>query len=115
MAQVESDYLKIVKALAQGEQTHILVQDKSAEEDLHKKLMDNGVQMDQVFLYDIPTNDSWIRDYGPNFLVRGIDVAINDWDFDSWGRKYKWELDDLACSMIAEQLQLPIFTPGIVL
>ena len=84
MAQVESDYLQIVKALAQGEQTHILVQDKSAEEDLHKKPNDSGVQMDQVFLYDIPTNDSWIRDYGPNFLVSGKDVAINDWDFDSW-------------------------------
>ena len=115
MDQVENDYLQIVKALTQGEQAHILVQDKSAEEDLHKKLLDNGVQMDQVFLYDIPTNDSWIRDYGPNFLVRGKDVAINDWDFDSWGRKYKWELDDLACSIIAEQLQLPSFKPGIVL
>ncbi len=119
MAQVESDYLQIVKALAEGEQTHILVQDKSAEEDLNNKLQANGVDIKQVFLYDIPTNDSWIRDYGPNFLIRekeGIrEVAINDWDFDSWGRKYKWELDDLAGSIITEQLELPKFKPGIVL
>jgi agmatine deiminase len=117
MEQVECDYLKIVKALTEGETTHILVQDKTAEEDLHKKLQTNGVNMDQVFLYDIPTNDSWIRDYGPNFLVRDEDgaVAINDWDFDSWGRKYKWELDDLACSIIAEQLGFPKFKPEIVL
>jgi agmatine deiminase len=115
MAQVESDYMQIVKALARGEKTHILVQDKSAEEDIHTKLQSNGVEMAHVFLYDIPTNDSWIRDYGPNFLVRGKDVAINDWDFDSWGRKYKWELDDLACNIISEQLKLPSFKPGIVL
>lgn len=115
MEQVESDYLQIVKALTEGEPTNILVQDKSAEEDLHKKLEANGVNMSQVFLYDIPTNDSWIRDYGPNFLVRGKDVAVNDWDFDSWGRKYKWELDDLVCSIIAEQLHLPKFKPEIVL
>ncbi len=76
---IEFDYLQIVKALTEGEKTHILVQDKSAEEDLHKKLQATGVNMSQVFLYDIPTNDLWIRDYGPNFLIRGKDVAINNW------------------------------------
>jgi agmatine deiminase len=119
MDQVDSDYLQIVKAIAQREQAHILVQDKSAEQDLSKKLQANGVNMSQVFLYDIPTNDSWIRDYGPNFLIRENEdrreVAVNDWDFDSWGRKYKWELDDLVASVIAEQLEIPIFKPEIVL
>ena len=119
MEQVESDYLQIVKAIAKGEQTHILVQDKSAEEALHIKLQSNDVNMSRVTLYDIPTNDSWIRDYGPNFHVRGKEeqreVAINDWDFDSWGRKYKWELDDLVGGIITEHLELPKFKPGIVL
>jgi agmatine deiminase len=119
MKQVESDYLQIVKAVAQVEQAHILVQDKSAEEAINNKLLANDVNMNQVFLYDIPTNDSWIRDYGPNFLVREKDnrreVAINDWDFDSWGRKYKWELDDLVAGFIAEHLEFPKFKPKIVL
>ena len=115
MDQVELDYLQIVKALAQEEKSNILIQNKSAQDKLYKRLQSNGVNMDNIFFYDIPTNDSWIRDYGPNFVVRGKDVAINDWDFDSWGRKYKWELDDLACSIIAEQLQLQSFKPGIVL
>lgn len=119
MAQVESDYLQIVKAIAQGEQAHILVQNQSAEEDLATTLAANNVNMSQVFLHDIPTNDSWIRDYGPNFLIRDQagqrEVAINDWDFDSWGRKYKWELDDLAGSTIAEELGYPCFKPGIIL
>ncbi len=119
MKQVESDYLQIVSAISKEEQTHILVQDKSAEESLHIKLQTSGINMSRVFLYDIPTNDSWIRDYGPNFVVREEkerrEVAINDWDFDSWGRKYKWELDDLAGSIISENLKMPIFHPGIVL
>jgi agmatine deiminase len=119
MEKVEADYLKIVKAIAQGEQAHILVQDISAEEALYDRLQANDVNMNHIFLYDIPTNDSWIRDYGPNFLVREKEgcreVAINDWDFDSWGRKYKWELDDLVASVIAEQLELPKFNPDIVL
>lgn len=119
MEQVESDYLQIVKALTQGEQIHILVQDKTAEVALTTKLQANNLNMEKIILHDIPTNDSWIRDYGPNFLIREIDgenqVALNDWDFDSWGRKYKWELDDLVASIIAEELGLQKFDPGIVL
>ena len=54
MDQVDADYLQIVKAIAQREQAHILVQDKSAEQDLSGKLQANGVNMNQIFLYDIP-------------------------------------------------------------
>jgi agmatine deiminase len=119
MEQVETDYLQIVKAITKGEQAHILVQDKSAEEDLIEKLQENSVSMNQVSIYDIPTNDSWIRDYGPNFIIREDDdnreLAINDWDFDSWGRKYKWELDDLVSGFIADQLKITKFKPEIVL
>ena len=119
MEQVEFDYLQIIQAITQGEHAHILIQDKPAEDELQSTLQTNGVNMSQVFLYDIPTNDSWIRDYGPNFLVREIEgcreIAINDWDFDSWGRKYKWELDDLVTSIIAEQMGFPKFKPEIVL
>jgi len=119
MQQVEIDYMHIVKALSQGEQTHILVQDQSAQESLTTQLTENSVDMSQVFLHDIPTNDSWIRDYGPNFIVRDHEktreVAINDWDFDSWGRKYKWELDDLAGSTLAKELGFSSYKPGIIL
>lgn len=119
LKRVETDYLKIVKAISEGEQTHILVQDQSAEKELQALLETNNVNMSQIFLHDIPTNDSWIRDYGPNFLIRDKEnqreVAINDWDFDSWGGKYKWELDDLVCSIITEELGFPYFKPGIIL
>ena len=119
MKQVESDYIQIIKFISEGEHTHILVQDKTVEKLLKNKLKTTGINMNRVTLYDIPTNDSWIRDYGPNFLVREFEgqreVAINDWDFDSWGRKYKWELDDLAGTIISDQMEIPKFKPEIVL
>ena len=38
----------------------------------------------------IQTVDSWIRDYGPNFLINGHgDAAFNDWIFNAWGNKYE--------------------------
>ena len=116
MQEVEAEFLSIIQPLAKDESVHILVNDEEMEGSVASTLNDNNVEMKNIFLHNIPTNDSWIRDYGPNFIVQsdGI-VATNDWDFDSWGRKYKWELDDLAGTIIAEKLGLHHFKPEIVL
>jgi agmatine deiminase len=116
MQKVETEFLSIIQPLAKDESVHILINDEKMEGSVTSTLNDNNVEMKNIFLHNIPTNDSWIRDYGPNFIVQkdGI-VATNDWDFNSWGRKYKWELDDLAGTVIAEKLGLHHFKPEIVL
>lgn len=46
--------------------------------------------IDQVTIHDVPTNDTWIRDYGPSFVRRkadGVLVGV-DWKFNAWGGKY---------------------------
>ena len=58
--------------------------------------------IDRVHWVDIPTNDCWIRDYGPTFVVgdQGDRIAI-DWTFNSWGGKYPpWDLDNAATAKI---------------
>ncbi|WP_182866093.1 agmatine deiminase family protein [Rhodopirellula sp. JC639] len=50
---------------------------------------------------DIPTNDSWIRDYGPTFVVDGTESLAIDWGYNSWGGKYPpWEADNAATAQI---------------
>ena len=116
MQQVETEFMGIIRPLAKNEFVHILVNDEDMENTVASTLNANNVEMKNIFLHDIPTNDSWIRDYGPNFIIQSDGtVAANDWDFDSWGRKYKWELDDLAGTVIAEELGLHHFKPEIVL
>jgi agmatine deiminase len=116
---VEQTYLSIIQALFPAETVHILVNDLACLESVKNKIADSGVSIDSLRFYVIPTNDAWIRDYGPNFLVSGDDtsrqVAINNWQFDSWGGKYDWELDNQAGGEIARLLKLPTFGPGIVL
>ena len=71
-----------------------------------------------VQLYEIPTNDSWIRDYGPMFCIHSErpETAIIDWGFNSWGEKYPpYNLDNDVPRAIAEQLKYPRYTGPIVL
>lgn len=119
MAVVEESYLSIIAALALGESIHLLVNDPTVWESVGTRLQHKNVDLEKIRSYTIPTNDSWIRDYGPNFLVRetdeGKEIALNNWEFDSWGKKYEWELDNLAGNRIARLLNLPTFKLGIVL
>ena len=116
MQKVEEEFLTIIRHLVSEEYVHILVNNKEMEKSVKFILKKQGVNIEKIFFHNIPTNDSWIRDYGPNFILQPSGkVAANDWSFDSWGRKYKWELDDLAGTVIAEESGLLNFKPEIVL
>lgn len=70
----------------------------------------------------IETNDSWVRDFGPIFVVReimggaGPAIACHDFHFNTWGGKYEVRaLDDVVPQRIATQLGLPIWVHDFVL
>lgn len=75
----------------------------------------------------ITTNDSWIRDYGPIFVVRtaraapgagpgGAPIACHDFHFDGWGGKYEVrDSDDVVPQYIARELNIPLWIHDITL
>ncbi len=119
LADVEEAYLLMIQALEGSETVQLLVQDFSTRDRITEALKSRGVARDAVRLHIIATNDSWIRDYGPNFIVRedaeGRHLAMNKWNFDSWGGKYDWSLDNRAGNHISAGLSIPTFRPNIVL
>lgn len=66
---------------------------------------------------NIPTNDSWIRDYGPIFVTDPAgQIACHDFTFNCWGGKYhEFDLDDVVPQLIAQYLQIPLWTHHLVL
>ncbi len=58
----------------------------------------------------IPTNDSWVRDFGPIFVVGGGRVAVQNFGFNGWGGKYEVrDLDDAVPPHMAAELGLQVF------
>lgn len=52
-------------------------------------------------IVDIPTNDCWIRDYGPTFVLQQGETIGIDWGFNAWGGKYApWDRDAAAAEQI---------------
>lgn len=63
-----------------------------------------------VEIVDIDTNDCWIRDFGPSFVVQQDDGSVHavDWHYNAWGGKYPpWDKDQAAARAICEYANLP--------
>lgn len=113
--QVEQIYLQMMAALAPHERVNLLVDDENTEESVRKRCTFHEQQ--NISFHRIPTVDSWIRDYGPNFLVNDKgELAYNDFIFNAWGNKYEeLKRDNAIPSRLEPLLRIPRFEPGIVL
>jgi agmatine deiminase len=116
--QVEEVFLHMIALLAANERVDLLVDDVATEQTVKDRLAGLSAHQGEVRYHLIPTADSWIRDYGPNFLLRESDgqLALNDWIFNAWGNKYEeLKRDSGIPEVVAGLLQLERFIPGIVL
>jgi agmatine deiminase len=109
-------WVEMVRALAPGEQVHILVNESAPAPAVRALLAAAGVSPSAVTLHDVPTDDAWIRDHGPIFVRRGTELAVVDFGYNAWGGKYPpWDQDDRVPARVAELLALPRFAASIVL
>ncbi len=137
--QVQDIFLQMIAALVPHEAVNLLVDDEDTEETVRARCNFEGAG--NMRFHQILTVDSWMRDYGPNFLVRdesdrleivagessgqeyhdrlidaGQGVAYNDWIFNAWGNKYEeLKRDSGVPKQLESILNLPRFEPGIVL
>jgi agmatine deiminase len=115
--EVQDIFLAVIEALTPHERVDLLVDDEGVERDVRERLRVRGTGTDRLVCHRVPTVDSWIRDYGPNFLLHDTGaLAFNHWGFNAWGNKYESLLRDADVPRRLEALaQVPRFEPGIVL
>lgn len=113
--QVEEIYLEMIRALTPHEIVNLLVDDEQTEHAIRERITKTTAA--QIRFRHIQTVDSWIRDYGPNFLVGPNNAgAFNDWIFNAWGNKYEeLKKDNTVPQRLEPLLELKRFSPGIVM
>ena len=80
-----------------------------------------GALPESVRLVEMSSNDSWIRDCGPTFVVgaegevRGIDWEFNAWGGLSGGLYSPWDQDDLVGEKVLEIERDARYAPSLVL
>src|SRR5215831_2338778 len=118
LLEVEQSYIEIIRALHPHQKIKLIVRDVHTESRVRLALDREGVALSQVVFIVLAAEDSWIRDYGPTFLVnpQRRQLGMVKWIFNAWGNRYDDLIaDDRIPRVLNEELQLPMFEPGIVL
>jgi len=108
LARAEDEFEGLIRAIARFEPVHVLAPDAELRSQVERRLA-RGSQHYPVYVHEVPTDDSWLRDTGPTFAIRrsGELVAI-DWIFNAWGGKYApWDRDAAVASHVARIAGVP--------
>ena len=114
---VPENLARIMCEIQSREQVHINVPNENWAHLVREQLKGHGCPSKNVFFHLIKTNESWCRDHGPAFVLRGKrggkkEAAIVDWGFNAWGGKYPpYDDDDAVPTRIAAEFKLPVFYP----
>lgn len=111
---------RLVRELAEVEAVHINVWDHALEQLVMEVIRTHHADTNAVHLHPFPAYEPWCRDHGPIFVVRDTHNrrkrAVIDWQYNAWGGKYPpFDLDDAIPVRVAEFLDLPLFSPPMVL
>ena len=132
LAQAQNEFIELALAISR-DQTVFVCGHESTRDDFVKQLKTRGESNNANIQFKlVPTNDAWIRDYGPTFvraaqpdrLQQQLDVAYEsqtrivlgtgdsnlvaiDWRYNAWGGKYPpFDRDQTVAGRIAEQMSL---------
>ncbi|MFJ7920319.1 agmatine/peptidylarginine deiminase [Lysinibacillus fusiformis] len=102
---MEPIWIEMTAALSEGENVHIIAYDKYEKNYIYDLLYDEGIDMDKIDFYIVPTDDVWSRDTAPIFVYdKDHNLKLMDWGFNGWGKKTPYKKDALIPSVLSKQL-----------
>lgn len=102
LGEVEKCYTNIAKTILEYENLIIITQKRE-----HVKSLIGDKHKFNVTYVNLPTNDTWCRDFGAISIEKDNHIAICDFKFNAWGGKFNWELDN---SVTAEMIKQNLFS-----
>lgn len=101
LAEVTETYVEIARSIIDSGVTLVVV---APDVSLPKRYLDKYDSPHRPIIYcEIPTNDTWARDFGPITVeVDGVGKLPLDFTFNGWGMKFAADKDNLITSAAAD-------------
>ncbi len=105
--EVTACYVEIARAILEDDERLVIVVPDA--QDVHDAL-GNDVDWSRIEIVELPTNDTWVRDYGPITVYHDGCLALADFTFNAWGMKFAADCDNLVSGRLNEKgiLHLPM-------
>ena len=94
--QALSPFIRIAQAIAYTQAVYIICKDKTA-------IASMFCSTNNMTFIEIPTNDTWIRDYGYISVYDKEEKKLLDFTFNGWGNKYEAHLDNAVNKILHQK------------
>ena len=91
---IEPVYLEITSAISRHECVLVICYDNKHVRHVYNLLEQGGATIRAIRCIAVPTNDTWIRDYGPLSVSGNSMPQLLDFTFDGWGGKHEATWDN---------------------
>lgn len=92
-------YATLIKEITTQEKVLLICENKVF---VQQFLQEVGTALSNVIFVEVPSNDVWVRDYGPLTVFQDGNPLLLDFTFNAWGEKYDMPLDNLITRRINE-------------
>ena len=104
---ISATYVELTKVIAEYQHVIIIYYDHEHRDMIKAECTRNECNMTRISLLQIETNDTWVRDYGPQLLLGNQEYQYVDLEFNAWGEQYPYRLDNLFAESLFYHLANP--------
>ena len=98
LEEIEKTYILMIKTISNYQKCIVLCDDIKRVKDILKDTNNKN-----IIYIKVPTNDTWIRDYGAIDIFDKNEIISYDFIFNGWGEKFDASLDDKVNQNIYDQ------------
>ncbi|NOY13093.1 MAG: agmatine deiminase family protein [Deltaproteobacteria bacterium] len=91
LKEITAVYIELTRTILQYQAVLIATPEP---ETVKQQLAQATIDMTAVRIEDVPTNDTWTRDFGPITVLRETKPLLLDFEFNGWGAKFAADRDN---------------------
>ena len=99
---VEKSYTEIVRHISHYEKVIVVCRDEALRQHIEGILSSTDANLSRLCFTIAPSNDVWIRDYGPLTVIKDKKPILYKFTFNAWGDKYNSEFDNAIVTKLHE-------------
>ena len=99
--EVTACYVEIARAILADDDERLVIVAPDAQD--VKDALGDGADWTRIDIIELPTNDTWVRDYGPITVFHDGNMRLADFTFNAWGMKFAADCDNLVTTRLNER------------
>jgi len=109
---IEPVYLELTRVISRYERVLVICFDPPHLQHVNDQLRQAGIPASAVHCQAVPTNDTWVRDYGPVSVSVDNRLQLLDFTFNGWNGKYAASRDNQVSRILFDEGVFNV--PGLV-